>query len=70
MSSSVALPQLRVRGTEEQRERRCEADRERKRQKQATTRDDYRAANRQRMAARRALESVKETAARRQDMKD
>ena len=68
MSSSVA--QSRVRGTDEQRERRREADRERKRQKRAATRDAYRAANRQRMAARRALESLEETAARRQGDRD
>ena len=37
--------------TEKQRQRRCKADQEQKCQKQATTRDVYRVANQQRMAA-------------------
>ena len=58
--------QFRVRDTEEQRQRRRKADRERKRQKRAATRDAYRAANRLRMAASRAVEPPEETAARRE----
>ena len=38
--------------------RRCEADQERTRQKRAATRGAYRVANRERMAARRALEWI------------
>jgi len=38
--------------------RRCEANREQKCQKRAVTRDAYKVANQQRMAARRALEWI------------
>ena len=48
------------------RQRRREADRERKCQKRAATHDAYRAANRLRMAASRAVEPPEETAARRE----
>ena len=63
LSTGVAtvssLAQLRVRDAKQQRQCRHIADREWKLQKQAVTRDAYRAANQLRITARRTLELIR-----------